>query len=94
MKPSESQLSFSIIDTKMTVAAMRSSGYRSTTHALAELIDNSIEAGATAIEVFGISGQDENSETDNTKGACRLRQWFGNGRDYTSRKPALWTWYS
>ena len=49
---SELQLSFSIIDPKMTVEAMRDSGYKSTTHALAELIDNSIESGATAIEVF------------------------------------------
>ena len=46
----DQQLSFSIINTKMTVAAMRSSGYKSTTHALAELIDNSIESGATAVE--------------------------------------------
>ena len=53
------QLAFSIINTKMTVAAMRDSGYKSTTHALAEIIDNSIEANATAIEIFGLSRQDE-----------------------------------
>ena len=52
------QLSFSIIEPKMTVQAMRDSGYKSTTHALAELIDNSIESGATAIEIFGISRLD------------------------------------
>ena len=50
--------SFSIIDPGMTVRAMRDSGYKSTTHALAELIDNSIESGATAIEVFGLSRKD------------------------------------
>ena len=55
----DQQLSFSIINTKMTVEAMRSSGYKSTTHALAELIDNSIESGATAIEIFGISEPDD-----------------------------------
>ena len=55
---SESRLSFSIIDSRMTVEAMRDSGYKSTTHALAELIDNSIESGATAIEIFGISRRD------------------------------------
>ena len=48
------QLSFSIINTHMTVEAMRDSGYKSTAHALAELIDNSIEAGATTIELFGV----------------------------------------
>ena len=55
----DGQLSFSIINTEMTVEAMRDSGYKSTTHALAELIDNAIEAGATAIEVFGISGRND-----------------------------------
>ena len=58
MTESASQLSFSIIDPKMTVQAMRDSGYKSTTHALAELIDNSIESGATTIEIFGVSRRD------------------------------------
>ena len=52
---SDAQPSFSIFEPRMTVEAMRDSGYRSTTHALAELIDNSIESGATAIEMFGVS---------------------------------------
>ena len=56
---SETELSFSIIDPGMTVKAMRDSGYKSTTHALAELIDNSIESHATAIEVFGVSRRDD-----------------------------------
>ena len=51
----QSELDFSIINTKMAVESMRSSGYKSTSHALAELIDNSIESEATSIEVFGIS---------------------------------------
>ena len=59
MTESDGQLSFSIIDSKMTVQAMRDSGYKSTTHALAELIDNSIESGATAIEIFGVSRRDD-----------------------------------
>ena len=58
MTESDSQLSFSIIDSKMTVQAMRDSGYKSTTHALAELIDNSIESGATTIDIFGVSRRD------------------------------------
>ena len=37
---------------------MRDSGYRSTTHALAELIDNSIESQANSIELFGVSRRD------------------------------------
>ncbi|MCY3816198.1 MAG: ATP-binding protein [Gammaproteobacteria bacterium] len=58
LSTSGEQLSFSIIDSEMMVKAMRDSGYKSTTHALAELIDNSIESHATVIEVFGISGRD------------------------------------
>ena len=61
MSDSAQQLSFSIVNTQMTVESMRDSGYKSTTHALAELIDNSIEAGATAIELFGVSRR--NSQT-------------------------------
>ena len=38
------QLMFSIVDTPNAFEALRDSGYMSTTHALAELIDNSIEA--------------------------------------------------
>ena len=56
---SEVQLRFSIIDPGMMVKAKRDSGYKSTTHALAELIDNSIESHATAIEVFGVSRRDD-----------------------------------
>lgn len=59
--PQQTQMDFSIIDSKMTVRAMRDSGYKSTTHALAELIDNSIESGAEVIEIFGLSRQE--SET-------------------------------
>ena len=51
--------SFSIVDPKMTIEAMRDSGYKSTTHALAELIDNAIESGATAVEIFGVSRRDD-----------------------------------
>ena len=58
----EGQQTFSIINTPMTVSAMRDSGYKSTTHALAELIDNSIEANATHIELFGLSRFDMVSE--------------------------------
>lgn len=63
----EGQQTFSIINTPMTVSAMRDNGYRSTTHALAELIDNSIEANATHIELFGLSQLDVRGERRNIK---------------------------
>lgn len=40
-----------IIPPDLAVRAMRDSGYRNTAHALAELIDNSIQAGAKSVEV-------------------------------------------
>ena len=61
MNESVADPSFSIVDPKMTVAAMRDSGYKSTTHALAELIDNSIESEAAVIEIFGVSRRDDRS---------------------------------
>ena len=69
MSTSGEQLSFSIINPEKLVSAMRDSGYKSTTHALAELIDNSIESHAMTIEVFGIS--EKNSKT-NRHGLTKL----------------------
>lgn len=86
MNGPDAQLSFSIIDTKMTVDAMRASGYRSTTHALAELIDNSFEAGATAVELFGVSQRAES-------GHFRLQQLAvldnGEGMDSLTLRGSL-----
>lgn len=41
-----------IIPARLAIKAMRDSGYRNTAYALAELIDNSQQAGASLIEVF------------------------------------------
>ena len=90
------ELDFSIIDATMTVQAMRDSGYKSTTHALAELIDNSIESEADSIEVFGLSrfdtrtnrwGLQELAVLDNGRGMDRntlrgaLRYGHGTRRE-------------
>ena len=45
---------FSIVSPKLTIEAMRDSGYKDTDHALAELIDNSVEAKATLIEILAV----------------------------------------
>lgn len=52
-------MNFPIIPQNLSISAMRSSGYRDTAHALAELIDNSIQAGEesdgrTEVEVICI----------------------------------------
>ncbi|MGY2025884.1 ATP-binding protein [Nocardia gipuzkoensis] len=43
---------YRIVSPRLTVKAMRDSGYKSTAYALAELIDNSIDAKAAVVEVF------------------------------------------
>lgn len=43
-----------IFSDDLLAKAMRDSGYKNTAYALAELIDNSVQAGSTVIEVIGI----------------------------------------
>lgn len=83
----EEQLSFSIINTTMTVETMRSSGYRSTTHALAELVDNSIEANASDVEIFGVSRIDEKTNRMTLKELAVLDN--GDGMDSPTLRNSL-----
>ena len=53
-QPVQEELDFSIVSAKLTIEAMRDSGYKSTDHALAELIDNSVEAKATFVEIISV----------------------------------------
>ena len=53
------QQSFSIVSAALTVEALRDSGYRDTDHALAELVDNSIEAEATIVDIVAVEEQVE-----------------------------------
>ncbi len=46
-----------IIDAYLGLAALRQAGYRSTATAVAELVDNSIEAGADDIEIIALTHQ-------------------------------------
>ena len=48
----QGEFDFSVVSPALTVQAMRDSGYKDTDHALAELIDNSIEADAQLIELI------------------------------------------
>ena len=41
-----------LVPTELAVKAMRDSGYRNTAYAVAELIDNAIQAGATSVELL------------------------------------------
>ena len=50
----QQELDFSIVSPRLTIEAMRDSGYKDTDHALAELIDNSVEAGADLVEIIAV----------------------------------------
>lgn len=43
---------YDLVPTRLAVAAMRDNGYKNTAYAVAELIDNSIQAGATHVELL------------------------------------------
>lgn len=84
---------YSLIPPSLAVTAMRDNGYRNTTYALAELVDNSIQAKATRIEINCCERLFHRERTrrnihkiaviDNGKGmdaeALRVALQFGNG---------------
>ncbi|AOW92542.1 hypothetical protein BFN03_07035 [Rhodococcus sp. WMMA185] len=43
---------FDLVPTRLAIAAMRDNGYKNTTYAIAELIDNAIQAGAQHVELL------------------------------------------
>lgn len=90
-----------IIPPELAVRAMRDSGYRNTAYALAELIDNSVQAGASNVEVICIQetklvNQRERRRMTNiavlddgdgmSPEVLRLALQFGNGTHLSDRK--------
>ena len=90
-----------IIPTELAVRAMRDSGYRNTDYALAELIDNSVQANASQVDVvcFEVMKQvnqrksrriDQIAVIDNGDGmtpeTLRIALQFGNGTHLKDRK--------
>ncbi len=49
---------FDLVPTHLAVEAMRDNGYRNTAYAVAELIDNSIQAGAETVELLCCESED------------------------------------
>ena len=78
-----------IIPLRLAITAMRDSGYKNTSHALAELIDNAIQAKASMIEVLCIE------KLDLVKMRERRRLWKiavldnGSGMDVKTLRMAL-----
>lgn len=78
-----------IIPPELAVKAMRDSGYKNTAYAIAELIDNSIEAKASLVEVFCY----EERELINERERRRIKQLAvldnGEGMDADTLRKAL-----
>ena len=89
-----------IVPVHLVVQAMRDNGYKNAAHALAELIDNSIQAKATGVEVLCAEKETQLEQRrrsrihqigvlDNGSGmdstVLRMALQFGNGT-YSSRR--------
>lgn len=83
------QMEFRIVSPELTVKALRDSGYKSTAHALAELIDNAIEAEATTVEVFCV--EEPGKVTERVRHAIQEIAVLdnGTGMDATTLRRAL-----
>ncbi|MFC8895861.1 ATP-binding protein [Streptomyces cinereoruber] len=53
---------YSIVTSDLTVKALQDSGYKSTAHAIAELIDNGLEAEADLVELFVVEGNEHTGQ--------------------------------
>lgn len=86
----QGELDFSIVSAKLTIEAMRDSGYKDTDHALAELIDNSVEAGADLVEVIAVEIP---PDTNRAYARARVNEIAvadnGEGMDNTTLRRAL-----
>lgn len=84
------QLDFSIVSPELTVEALRDSGYKDTNHAIAELIDNSVEAGAKLVELIAVEIP---PEPDVPYARAQVSQIAvaddGEGMDHTTLRRAL-----
>ena len=97
----DSEVGVEIIPAELAVRAMRDSGYRNTDYALAELIDNSVQANASQVDVICIEVMkqvkqrkgrriDQIAVIDNGYGmtpeTLRIALQFGNGTHLKDRK--------
>ncbi len=86
----QQELDFLIVSPKLTIEAMRDSGYKDTDHALAELIDNSVEAGADLVEIFAVeTPPDPNRRFARSRVGEIVVADNGEGMDHTTLRRAL-----
>ncbi|GAA2991546.1 ATP-binding protein [Kitasatospora albolonga] len=80
---------YSIVTSDLTVKALQDSGYKSTAHAIAELIDNGLEAEADLVELFVVEGNEHTGQ----RGRYRVEKIAvldnGNGMDPETLRQSL-----
>ena len=94
------QLRFDFIPTSLAVKAMRDNGYKNAAYAIAELFDNSLQAGARAVELLCVETEEQLAQRrrrriknvavlDNGIGmnseVLRMALQFGNGTHLNDR---------
>ncbi|MCY3554655.1 MAG: ATP-binding protein [Gemmatimonadetes bacterium] len=86
----QQELDFLIVSANLTIEAMRDSGYKNTDHALAELIDNSVEAKADLIEIIAVEKPpDPNVSYSRARISEIAVSDNGEGMDQTTLRRAL-----
>lgn len=82
-------MSYEIVPAELAVKAMRDSGYKNAAYAIAELIDNSIQAGATRIQL--LCAEEEQVVRVNRRPVINQIAVLdnGNGMDSTTLRRAL-----
>ena len=89
-QPIQTEIDFSIVSAQLTIEALRDSGYKDTDHALAELIDNSVEAGAALVEVAAVEVPADPSRAYARSSICMIAvSDDGEGMDRTTLRRAL-----
>ena len=83
----QQELDFLIVSPKLTIEAMRASGYKDTDHALAELIDNSVEANADLVEIIAVETPADPQEKYARAKVSQIAVGDnGEGMDHTTRR--------
>ena len=89
-QPTQGKLDFSIVSAQLTIEALRDSGYKDTDHALAELIDNSVEARADLIEVAAVEVPGDPNRARSRPSIAQIAVADdGEGMDSTTLRRAL-----
>ena len=79
----------SIIPSRLAITAMRDSGYKNTAYALAELVDNAQQAGASVIEVLCLQKRERIHHRERSRLSRIAVLDNGEGMDYATLHIAL-----